>query len=51
LGGAVNLASVGMGGGVAEETVETGHGVGGGKACSEARAQVAGKKRGSTDRP
>ena len=30
LGGAVNLASVGMGGGVAEETVETGHGVGGG---------------------
>ncbi len=30
LGGAVNLASVGVGGGVSEETVETGHGVGGG---------------------
>ncbi len=30
LGGAVNLASVGVGGGVAEETVETDHGVGGG---------------------
>ena len=30
LGGAVNFASVGVGGGVAEETVETGHGAGGG---------------------
>ena len=51
VGCAENFSAVGVGGGVAEEAVESCDGGGGGEACSEARAQVAGRTRASTARP
>ncbi len=51
IGSPIDLAGIGMGGDIAKKTIETRHGGEGRDACSQARAQVAGRMRLSTLRP
>ncbi len=53
IGRPIDLAGIGMGGDISKKTIETRHGGKGRRyyACSQARAQVAGRMRLSTLRP